>query len=316
MGMIWGEPGNPVIADMENRALRENLIEQIRGDQKDNLIMSFGAIDVATDPGGLAELISTEESKGMQLDPKIEEKVKAILENIVKVSAQKYIDANVSERGAVVDDASNPGIERAKLLIKAVLGEDTEHNPTELVKKASLDDLLEMVESHLPGIDLSKLDRKKVIKLVSEEADDMWSYLSDEEKKTVKTILSNNHTLEGGQDQALLVATTGVHASWDGIQGPRSALETEADRNGVVQKKLFDELIQERSNNEEIQIVDYKDLRIFRGAFRPLSVMIKEKFIEGYEEDGDIEKGIAKAIFEIMKDLVKIGSYDGEFVQE
>lgn len=247
----------------------------------------------------VARVISDNEVDALQVGDEIIQQIQPIMESIAAESHDQYTQSQTDdERRQAVDNASVLGIRRANELVAATLGHEV--NASKLVGKASFQTLLKMIQPNLDQ-DVTGVNVDQVKQIVVEEAKKAW--LSKEEERVVADILANDQTMSDAEAEALLIASTGVHISWEGIQDLRTTTDTD-------QVGDWDKLVMDRSQGvPDSELMNkYGKLRIFRNVFRTFPAMQRSTFADGMKgEEGSLEKGVAKAMLEILKDLVKLG---------
>jgi len=264
-----------------------------------DLTMPLRLVDVIKDRDGTAKVLADEELKAFDLSDDKEAEARKILEKIAQESFDQYDSADSDEgRQKAVKDASEPGKEHATELIKAVL--DGDYDAQHLVGKLTLDNLIDQI---LPNLqEVSQIDKNKLklgkIKGAIQEFANGDKYFSGSD--VLEAILDHQGDgLNDDESQALVVAATGVHVSWAAIQGPRTTTE-QADR--------YAEMVSDRENTLGEDLAEkYSDLRIFRSVNRTFPVMQRNKYQEGLKQNNDTDTAVALAVFEVLKDLVKIG---------
>lgn len=271
---------NPMQMPVEATSLVKKYYAQGAGGEVDQIDADF------------AQVIAQAEVK--YLDPRLEDKrvaIEDLLRQIAEQSAQTYFKKVDEEK------ASEAGIEFADQLVKLVL--DTEVSAKSLGEKVNLDNLIAMVIKNIPGLTTDLFNRELLKQHIFSN---IPSWYEQSQKQIIEMILgrseSLSHTNDNPEVLALELAVIGVHDSWAGMQGRRSAW----DENQQSQCAALNE--EENLTLSPVQITQkYPGLRIFKPTFRPLAVMEQEKFLAGLEENS-IEKGLALAILEVLNDLV------------
>jgi hypothetical protein len=200
-----------------------------------------------------------------------------------------------------IENASKAGIDNAPELVAAITGESK--NPQELLANLSLADLINQVKKNLPAMTADQsLDIDVVRSIILDLAHDKGNWLESHEAKIIESILSKGETRSREHDvdvQALMIVAMGIHVSWSAFQGPRSVVD---------QKDLFDQALKDKEIMTGYDFAKrHSKLRVLRPINRTFAQMQVNKFKEGYGEDNNFEKGMAMAIFEILKDLINIG---------
>lgn len=200
-----------------------------------------------------------------------------------------------------IESASLAGINHASELVREITGETKD--PQELLANLSLNDLIRQVKKNLPAMTANQAMNIDLVKQeLSELAHDKSNWLEDEEVKIIESIVAQKET--HGRDHetdvnALMIVAMGIHVSWSAFQGPRSIVD---------QKELFDRAqIDKHFMTGRDFAFRYSNLRVIRPVNRTFAQMQVNKFKEGYGYDNNFEKGMAMAIFEILKDLINIG---------
>lgn len=200
-----------------------------------------------------------------------------------------------------IESASLAGIHHASELVREITGETK--NPQELLANLCLNDLIKQVKKNLPVMTANQpmnidLVRQELLELVHDKS----SWLEDNETKIIESILSKSETHGRGHDRdvdALMIVGMGIHVSWSAFQGPRSVAD---------QKELYDQAQIDKQIMTGPDFANrYSNLRVIRPVNRTFAQMQVNKFKEGYGDYNNFEKGLAMAIFEILKDLVNIG---------
>ena len=293
----WRQILKKIRPSREETTTRQDVLDDL--ENIPDLAMPLRLVDVIEDKDGTAKVLADEELKAFNLSDDKEAEARKILEKIAQESFDQYHSADSDEgRKEAVKDASEPGKEHATELIKAVLDED--YDAQYLVGKLTLDNLIDQILPNLQEVSQiakKNLDMGKIKDAIQEFANDD-KYFSG--RDVLKVILDHQGDgLNKDQSQALVVAATGVHVSWAAIQGPRTTTE-QADR--------YVEMVSDRESTLGEDLAEkYSDLRIFRSVNRTFPVMQRNKYQEGLETDNDQDRAVALAVFEVLKDLVKIG---------
>lgn len=200
-----------------------------------------------------------------------------------------------------IENASQAGIKYAPELVREITGETKD--PQELLANLSLNDLIKQVKKNLPAMTADQsmnidLVRQELLRLVHDKS----NWLEDNEIKIIESILSKPdiHGRDHDRDvDALMIVGMGIHVSWSAFQGPRSIID---------QKELYDRAqIDKQIMTGPDFTHRYSNLRVIRPVNRTFAQMQVNKFKEGYGDNNNFEKGLAMAVFEILKDLVNIG---------
>lgn len=270
-----------------------------------DFIMPLELIDIIDDAKGTAKILADKELEALGVSDKIVEKAKPILELIAEESFLNYSQKEDEEgRSKAVKEASQAGIDHASELIKAITGQ--EESAENLASRVSLENLVDQVLPNLPMTETDKEKFKKEeydLESIKEEIITLagkteWFDKSEE----LKQVLAVEEGLEASQAQALIIAVTGIHVSWEAIQGPRTTTE---------QKDLYDAMMEDRGKMKNNELVKkHSGIRIFKSANRTFPVMEKTMYLEVMKDENDKNKAVARAVFEVMKDLLQIVPFE------
>lgn len=223
-------------------------------------------------------------------------------------------------RKSAVNNASVEGIKISQDVIKAVVPEETS-TPKELVESTSIQDLalhtIDQLNLACKGeLSLKNFDLDSVVEAIIEAIPDGW--LAESEQERVKLICSNKtSSLNENQMQALVMAATSVHVSWASIQGRRTVYEQGDNYQQFIDARRAKGALADLSSPSESRLSNdprFEGLRIFRDTVATLPAMMVGTFKSNYEKSIEanmspemaMNKALGLAIFELMKDLVKI----------
>jgi hypothetical protein len=224
------------------------------------------------------------------------------------------------ERKNAVNNASVEGIKVAREVIKVVIPEET-ITPKELVERTSIQDLAQHTIDQLNlackgELSLEDFDLNSVVQTILEAAPNAW--LTGLEQESIKLICSNMAiSLNDNQMQALVLAATSVHVSWASIQGRRTVYEQGDNYQQFIDARRAKGTLADLSSPSESRLSNdprFEGLRIFKDTFATLPAMMVGTFRSNYESsikanmspERAMNKALGLAIFELMKDLVKI----------
>lgn len=228
-----------------------------------------------------------------------------VLELFIKIATE-------SHQAAEIRSASEPGIKHAPEVVAAVLGRTIDKvDIASVIDSVNYDALLAMVAE---SVDLNGYNfdatavKQEILELMNQNTD-----MDEIEKKIIREIMQNNNDFDYNNLMPLLLAVTGVHISWAAIQDLRSTgfIESNDTATQVISWNAFkDDLVKlgkdPTDSDLNLLILDNDTVRIFRDSYRVLPAMVRAHFES--EKKTDHNNALAKAMFEILKDIVKIGA--------
>jgi hypothetical protein len=270
-------------------------------------------LQVIDDPKAVALVLAAHENKGL---PYGSEAVLEILREIAEISADNFESAqDDSQRSEVIVNASVPGIQRASRVVSAALQENMQ--ASDLLTKMHLIDLFQMVGISLK-MDMPEPTKEMLVEIagyISEYTDGKeGEYITARQKQIIRYLLRSvigeeqfsieeilDQQLDEKQDAAAFADAAAIHLSWSAIQLGRTRKQ---------QQQRYQEMMVARAAGMPIEELEknFSDLRMFKAQFKSFAEMVWRMFYEGYLYKGEnnLNRAIARAIFEILKDLVQV----------